>query len=143
MPELPWQMAEEGLRPREVGMMEWMDRLCEARKTIRRLSWLGGPRGHMFFRAKLAVAACECPSSQQERPVLSPSVELFLEENIGEPVAGLLYRDPAIPEEPALYTPRITSLLSMNLPFLHIEPQLALTESLQDAKSSDIIFLTT
>ena len=82
MPELPWQMAEEGLRPREVGMMEWMDRLCEARKTIRRLSWLGGPRGHMFFRAKLAVAACECPSSQQERPVLSPSVELFLEENI-------------------------------------------------------------
>lgn len=46
VPETPWLMVEEGIRRlKEVGMAEWMDILCEVRKFIRRLCWVGGSRG--------------------------------------------------------------------------------------------------
>ena len=46
VPEIPWLMADEGIRRlKEVGMTEWMDILCEVRKFIRRSCWVGGSRG--------------------------------------------------------------------------------------------------
>lgn len=46
VPEIPWLMADEGIRRlKEVGMTERMDILCEVRKFIRRSCWVGGSRG--------------------------------------------------------------------------------------------------
>lgn len=46
VPETPWPMVGEGVRRlKGVGVTEGMDMLCEVRKFIRRLCWVGGSRG--------------------------------------------------------------------------------------------------